>query len=405
MLVIHLAWRNVLRHLRRSMASVFAIVFGIAALLLASGFIAWNLDYGREATIHSQLGHLRLQKPGYLAEGAAQPFEYLLPLTPAQLRQLEMQPAVEAVAPRLAFNGLISHDDASLSFIAEGVEPLPEKKLSRSLTVTAGEGLSEQDPKGIILGRGLAANLGVEPGAVVVLMATTRNGGMNAVEAHVRGVFSTITKAYDDAALRLPIALARQLLRVDGAHTYAVLLDDTAATDTALARLRVLPGLEQLEWVPWYQMADFYRKTVKLLTSQVAVVQWIIALIIVLSISNALAMSVRERTAEIGTMMAMGDRRSVVLQLFLWEGLLLGVLGGLLGVVIGALAAKLISMIGIPMPPPPGMASGYTAAISLNWGTTVQAFVLAVMSALIASAYPAWKASRLEVVNALRHNH
>lgn len=405
MLVIHLAWRNVLRHLRRSMASVFAIVFGIAALLLASGFIAWNLDYGRESTIHSQLGHLRVQKPGYLEGGAAKPFDYLLPLSAKQLQLIASAPEVEAIAPRLAFNGLVSHDEASLSFIAEGVAPEPEQKLSRSLTIIAGEGLSVDDPKGIILGRGLAANLGVAPGASLVLMATTRNGGMNAVETHVRGVFSTITKAYDDAALRLPLELAQQLLRVEGAHSYAILLTDTAATDRVMSQLQKQAGLQGLEWVPWYDMADFYKKTVKLLTSQVAVVQWIIALIIVLSISNALAMSVRERTAEIGTMMAMGNRRAVVLQLFLWEGLLLGIFGGLAGVLFGAVAAWLISLAGIPMPPPPGMAVGYVAEISLHWLTSGKAFALAVVSALLASVYPAWQASRLEVVTALRHNH
>ena len=55
------------------------------------------------------------------------------------------------------------------------------------------------------MGRGLAANLGAKVGDTVVLLANTASGGINAVEVRVRGLFSTITKAYDDVALRVPL--------------------------------------------------------------------------------------------------------------------------------------------------------------------------------------------------------
>ena len=75
--------------------------------------------------------------------------------------------------------------------------------------MTQGEWLSAQDPRGLTLGRGLAANLGVGQGDKVVLLATGATGGINAVEGSVRGIFSTDSKVYDDAALRVPITLAR----------------------------------------------------------------------------------------------------------------------------------------------------------------------------------------------------
>ena len=384
--------------------ALLAVGCGIAALILASGFIEWNLWFGRESTIHSQLGHVRIFKPGYLENGVADPFAYLLRDDPQRSRLLEAQPHVEAIAPRLSFSGLISHGEATLSFIGEGVAPEPERLLSRSLTITEGESLSSASPEGIILGQGLAANLGVRVGDTVVLVANTGTGGVNAVEAQVRGLFATITKAYDDSALRVPISLARQLLRASGTHSYALVLDKTENTEGVIAALRARFRGQGLEFVPWSQLADFYNKTAELFSRQVAVLRIIIAVIIMLSISNLMMMSVLERTGEIGTSLALGIRRAGILRQFVAEGAVLGVLGALLGLAGGYAASELISAIGIPMPPPPGMAFGYTARIMVTWPMALEASALAVMTTLAASLYPAWMASRMNIVDALRHN-
>jgi putative ABC transport system permease protein len=83
--------------------------------------------------------------------------------------------------------------------------------------------------------------------------------------------------------------------------------------------------------------------------------------------------------------------------------LTIGLIGGTLGVALGWLLATLISKVGIPMPPPPGMSQGYTGAIMLTSRLTAEAFVLALVTTLLASVYPAWRASRMEIVDALRH--
>lgn len=402
--VFVLAFRTIIRQRRRSALAISAVVFGVAAMMLTAGFIEWNLWFGRESTIYSQLGHIRIHKPGYLESGLADPFAYLLPDDPQRLRDIESFPLVLTVAPRLSFNGLISHGDSTISFIGEGVAPDREEILSRSVTTVQGNPLSAAETHGIVLGQGLAANLGVKVGDKVVLLVNTATGGVNAVDAQVRGLFATITKAYDDSALRVPITLARQLLRVSGSHAYAVVLDKTENTDVTVAGLRKAFQSAPLEFVPWHQLADFYQKTAELFSRQITVVRIIIAAIIVLSISNSMVMSVMERTSEIGTSMALGFRRRGILRLFLSEGFLLGLMGGLLGLIVALLAAMLISKIGIPMPPPPGMAFGYTAEIRLTWVMAIEALALAVVTTLLASAYPAWKAARMQIVDALRHN-
>lgn len=399
-----------LRHRRRSLLGIASIAFGVVALLVAAGFVEWVYWAMREDTIRSRLGHIQIVQQGYLEGGQADPFAYLLPEASPILRDIERLPNVVAVAPRLSFSGLASRGDTTLSFIGEGMLPAREASLNRGTIITGGSDLAP-DMQGMVLGHGLAQNLGAQVGDTIVLIANTPSGGINAVEGPVRGTFSTVAKSYDDSALRLPLGMAQQLLRVEGAHSWIVVLQDTAQTDRTLALLRAKYGGQasqgktnlKLSFVPWYELADFYNKTVSLFSKQVGVVKLIIAIIIVLSISNTLTMSVLERVSEIGTSLALGSTRRQILRQFLGEGLALGVMGGAIGLVVGIALALLISKIGIPMPPPPGMARGFTGEIRVTLPLAFDAWLLAVVTTLAASIYPAWRASRLEIVDALRH--
>ena len=159
-----------------------------------------------------------------------------------------------------------------------------------------------------------------------------------------------------------------------------------------------------LEFVGWPEQADFYKKTVSLFGRQVRVIEFIIAVVILLSISNTMTMTVLERTGEVGTSLALGVGRRRILRQFLLEGLLIGGAGAAAGAAVGAALAAVISAIGIPMPAPPGMARGYLAGITLTWPLLRDALFMAVVAAALASVYPAWRVSRLPIVDALRHN-
>ena len=364
----------------------------------------WIFWATREAAIQNGLGHIHVTRPGYRDSGSADPDRFLLPDKAPELTALESTRDVVVVSPRLDFSGLISHGEATLSFVGEGVDPRRESLVSRVLQIVGGDELSDSDPNGIILGAGLAANLAVSPGDKVVLLVTKQSGGINAVEASVRGLFMTEAKGYDDTALRAPIALVRELLRISGSHVWVIGLDKTEHTNDVINRLRSQFASASLQFIAWYDLSDFYIKTVNLLSSQMNVVRFMVGLIIVLSISNLLVMSVLERTGEIGTLMAVGVRRRKVLGLFLSEGLLLGLLGGALGVIVGMILGGIVSTIGIPMPPPPGRSTGYSAEILFTWPLILGAAALALGTTMLASLYPAWKASRLDVVDALRRN-
>ncbi|MGA7178252.1 MAG: FtsX-like permease family protein [Thiobacillaceae bacterium] len=401
-----IAARSLTRNRRRAVYALLTIAAGVISLVLADGFVQWIFWAMREGTIRSQLGHIQVVRPGYNTAGAADPFAYILPNNLPQLKVIESTPGVKLVAPRLRVTGLISHGETTVSFVGDGIDPAKEAELSKAFRIVKGENLSNSQARELVLGRGLARSLGVGPGATVALLTTTSTGGINAVEAKVSGLFVTASQAYDDSALRLPIGLAQELLRVKGSHSWLVLLENTDQTNQYLAqfRARFPPKDTRLEFSPWYERADFYNKTVALFSQQMNVLRLIIGIVIVLSISNMLIMNVLERTGEIGTLLAIGLKRRKIQQLFAMEGVLLGLLGATVGIAGGYALGGLISAIGIPMPPPPGMERGYTGEIRITAEVLFRSFIVAFATTGLAGLYPSWKASRMQIVDALRHN-
>ena len=124
---------------------------------------------------------------------------------------------------------------------------------------------------------------------------------------------------------------------------------------------------------------------------------------VVFGITNTMTMAIFERTREIGTVMALGTRRRGVVAMFVLEGFVLGVLGALAGLALGVVLAKAISAIGIQLPPPPGSTRGFTVQIFVVPAVLAQAAQLSIIAATLASLYPAWRAARVNVVEALRH--
>lgn len=401
---LRVASRNLRRNRNRTLVALLTVASGLIAYLLAGGFIEWIFESMRESTIRSQLGHIQIVKPGYMEKGIADPYSFLLPAGSNELKKLKETSNVASVAQRLAFSGLLSHGDATVSFIGEGIEPMHELVISDQIHIRSGSNLTKSDERSVLVGEGLAKNLGIKTGDMVVLLVTAANGTPNAVEVKVAGTFFTAAKEFDDTALRLPMDISRKLMRVQGATSWVLLLDNTEHTAQVAAALRSTLPKADFQVIPWNDLADFYNKTVLLFGKQINLMKMIIAAIIILTISNTQTMSVLERTTEIGTIMAIGSRRADVLGMFLIEGVLIGAVGGLLGIVVGYGIAEALSTIGIPMPPPPGMDTGFTAAITVTPKLALDALLLAFLTTLLASVFPAWKASRMNVVDALRCN-
>lgn len=400
-MAISLALRNLRRQFRRSLTSLLSIGFGVTALLVASGFTEALFFEFREATIRSQFGHIQVTRPGFQEKGRSDPWSYLLPADPAF--GVASLPAGAVIAPRLLLNGLVSFGETTLPFMSEGVDPAVDMVDDRSLRMLQGRRLAGGDHQQLVLGEGLAAQLRVTVGEKVVLLTNTPDAQLGAAEAEVVGVFSSFSKEFDDAALFLPVSLARSLAKVDGAHAWLVFLQDTLDTDRALQSLRPALAADAFQVSPWYQLAEFYARAAELFAQQLQLVKAIVVAIILLGIGNTMMMSVLERTSEIGTVMALGTKRAAVLRGFLLEGALLGLLGALLGVLAALALGQLLALAQIQMPPPPGFARSYLAALRFTPAMVLETVLLACAVTTLASLYPALRASRMVIVDAIRH--
>jgi putative ABC transport system permease protein len=400
--MLKLAWRNLTRQRARTAVALSAIVCGVAGLILSGGFVQDVYIQLGEALIHSQSGHIQVSRSGYFEKGTRQPERYVLDDPDGLSREIAAAPEVAQVMRRVSFAGLLNNGRVDLGIVGEGIEPDKEARLGSFLRFASGRPLTDKDNYGIQVGEGVAAALKLEPGQTVTLAANTIEGGLNTVDFEIVGVFQSFSKDYDARAVRIRLGAAQELLNSAGANTLVLELKRTSDTATIAQQLQPRLKAGSLELRTWPQLNDFYDKTVALYRQQFGALQAIILLMVLLSVVNSLNLTLFERTAEFGTMRALGNRSRAVFGLLVTEGALLGLLGAALGVAIGVVVALLINLSGIPMPPPPNANLGYSAYVRLVPTVIAAAFAIGVSAAIAAALLPARRLSRLPVVDALR---
>jgi len=402
--MLELAIRNIFRHRVRTAIALAAIVFGVVGLILSGGFIQDMFFRLAEVIIHSQSGHVQIGKTGFFTYGSRSPDKYLIE-APEEIRNaLPAGGEVADVLSRMHFSGLLNNGRTDLSIVGEGIEPEKEAKLGTYLVISAGRQLTDKDSFGVLLGQGVADALKLAPGDQVTVLVNTAEGAMNTLDFEVVGVFQSFSKDYDARAIKIPLPAAQELLNTHGANLLVVSLARTRDTAAVVAAAEEIAAGRGLEVKGWSELNDFYEKTVALYDRQFGVLRLIILVMVLLSVINSVNMSLFERVGEFGTMRAVGDRGRKIFALVVIEGALLGLIGSVLGVLVGVVLGVAISAVGIPMPPPPNSNLGYTAEIRLVPSVIAGAFVIGWIATVLASIPPAWRVSRVPVVEALRQN-
>jgi putative ABC transport system permease protein len=406
MLKLKLALLNVLRNGRRSFITLLAIQFGVISLILMGGFFASMYEGMRENVIRSQLGHIQIYSEGFNQFGSQQPEEYLISpeVLEQVVKQVEGLEQVALVTPRLNFTGLLTDGSKSLAVVVEGINPDKEALLSSAVKLTQGEDLFDEDIEGALIGDGLFNSLNMEVGASLTLMATTADGSFDARDITATGAISTGTREVDNRFVRMNLKHAQELMYTQGVTRLVVLLNDTNQTNAVMALLQTefaAQGLT-LELRSWSDLADYYHEVVNLFDGIFTVVQFIVLVIVLLGIVNTMVMAVMERTPEIGTIRAMGATRTEIISLFVSEAFILGLIGSVLGVVFSILLAQGITASEIMMPTPPGSSQTYPIRIFTESDLLLKNALFGLAIAVISSIYPAVKASRMVITQALR---
>lgn len=395
------AWRNLLRNRRRSLVTLGIAALGTAAMLLAGGFALFTYQGLAESSARNT-GHLIVAKPEQFTQEEDTPLQHGLDDFDTLRKALLARDEVRAVLPRVEFSGLLSNGDKSTVIMAAGIDADAELAIKGPfLTVTAGKPMRSHQAATVMLGSGLARNLKAGPGSSLTLLASTTDGVLNALDVTVEGVFATGVADIDKRLLYTSVATAQKLLntpRVSRLGVYLDRMDATAATGAALQA-----QLPQLSTRTWEQEAAFYRGVKALYDRIFGALGAIIALIVLFVVANAMAMTVIERTREIGTLRALGTQPGQLVRSFALEGLMLGGLGALLGAAVALAVTLGLQVVEVRMPPPPGYSVGYPLHIAVS----LQLYCATVLSILALSALAAaWVARRTvlkPITEALAH--
>jgi putative ABC transport system permease protein len=399
--LLRLALRNLFRNRVRSMITLGAILFGVCGLILSGGFVRDIFLQLGEALIHSQSGHAQIGHEAVFSYGSRSPERYLLE-APAELRAaIADQPEVKDVMARITFSGLLNNGKTDYAIVGDGVEPEGENRLGTHLHLVSGRMLEDDDRFGIMLGEGVASALQLGVGDQATLLANTVHGALNTLSLEVVGIFQTFSKDFDARAIRIPLSAAQDLLLTDGVTKFVITLHDTPLTGEFTARMRQrLPT--PLAVHDWKQLNDFYGKTVDMYNQQFGFLKAMVLLMVCLSVINTVNMSLMERTWEFGTMRALGNRNRTIAGLIMSEASMLALLGATLGLVLGLSLAMIISGIGIPMPPPPNADLSYDAYIRIVPEVLLESWLIGLGATLLAALYPAWRFTRIPIIDALR---
>ena len=460
-----LALRNLLRNQRRSLMTLFAMVLGLMAVLLFGGYIK-DLTYGLQTDFVTRTGHLQLQRKGYYLYGSGNPAAYGIPGYQAVLAAVKSDPVLAPMlvvaTPTLQFGGIggnfaagVSRTIYAIGTVVEDEERmlewndygLPELRRPFTLAGTAadaaviGTGVARvlqlcralnvpncpESPEPASAAKGAAlpddiaalavssrapgpAASSANPSRIEILAASAHGApnvaAVNVVRAEFQGV-----KEVDDVFVALHLAQAQKLVFGSSppqVTAIALQLRHTAQIPQARNRVEAILATSlkdhPLEVLDYETLNPFYGQTQSMFAAIFGFMSVLIGAVVLFTISNTMSMTVVERTVEIGTVRALGLRRRGIRQMFLAEAVVLGSAASVLGVAMALATAWAINHVGLTWTPPGRIeAVPLTVRVAGEYlmmlGSGVALVVVASLSALL----PATRASRMNIVDALRH--
>ena len=409
---LKLAARNLLRYRRRTLLTALLITFGVTALLL---FVAAAGSFKQTmigSITDSMLGHLQIHRKGYTASIDNLPLNLNLQPSPVSKIEdaLKKDPDVSAYSLRVKLGAMFSNFTESTSIRLNGVDPAAEDATVPGLRQRINEGDKNGalvEPGNVLIPTLLARGMKVKVGDSVVLVVTNASGSVNGKTFNVSGILDGVTGPGGRDGY-IHINDARELLRMDKLEVMEIAvrlksLDKLAATQKRL--IEQLDDIRNKEDKPftelhtWAELSPF-ANIVRMIDMMTLFIRIMLIAIVLVSVMNVMLMAVYERIREIGTLAAIGTQPGKLMAIFLSEGLLLGLAGAVVGI---GLSYAVVAYLNIN----PLVFSFGREQITLH--PTLQLLEvggvlgLAVFVSALASLQPAWRAARMDPIQALRH--
>lgn len=391
-----------MRFLRQGRGQSLLILFGIAVGVSVIVFVTALISGLQANIIERTLGtqaHIRVQAPDEVNRIAPAPpgtLQLVLEDRRAQVLRtivnwpqvrdvLDRMPGITAVSPVVSGPAFGRRGEAVESVALVGVD-LPRYLRVIPLDRNMVDGRLDLGSGNAVIGRQLAKDLGLRTGGKLRIDA---GKGREAI-VNVAGIFELGVRELDARYVYLDLKQTQSLLGLPGGVTVIdVTVADLFSADRSAARIRGLTGLKAESWMETNAQLMNALSSQSMSTRMISV---FVAMSVALGIASVLAVSVTQRTREIGILRAMGTRRGQMLRVFLVQGAVLGLLGSLLGALAGLGLVGAFNTFGpnlfyIPLPP----------------ALIPAAMALATVAGVVAAAVPASRAAKLDPVEAIRH--
>lgn len=391
-----------MRFLRQGRGQSLLILFGIAVGVSVIVFVTALISGLQANIIQRTLGtqaHIRVQAPDEVNRIAPAPpgtLQLVLEDRRAQVLRtivnwpqvrdvLDRLPGITAVSPVVSGPAFGRRGEAVQSIALVGVD-LPRYLRVIPLDRNMVDGRLDLGSGNAVIGRQLAKDLGLRTGGKLRIDA---GKGREAI-VNVAGIFELGVRELDARYVYLDLKQTQSLLALPGGVTVIdVTVADLFGADRSAARIRGLTGLKAESWMETNAQLMNALSSQSMSTRMISV---FVAMSVALGIASVLAVSVTQRTREIGILRAMGTRRGQMLRVFLVQGAVLGLVGSLIGALAGLGLVGAFNTFGpklfyIPLPP----------------ALIPAAMALATVAGVVAAAVPASRAAKLDPVEAIRH--
>lgn len=403
--LLQIAIRNVLRNKRRTLITLAALLIGVSVMVSIRGVLNGLQRSLVQNVVAGQTGAIQVHKTGYLKNVLSSPLSMDMPQDAAFEQKLLAIPHVTAIAPRILFAGMINVGDQTIFLGVQAVDPLREfavvplrkqtmedKQQFEGGKVVDAMVVTEQLQQALTAGH-------VAKDAPAALLAPDKDGALSGENVTLTGIMKLNMPGEKKVGM-VRLDVAQRLLKLEGRATeYIVAVDDIDNIPQVAKDLQAALGPEY-EVNSWEEIATFVKQAMQRQNFILSLVAGVFLILMLLGVANTMLMSVLDRTREIGTMMAVGVRRSKILSLFLMEAATIGALGGVVGGAMGTLIVVVLHQRGIAVTFP-GSSVPFTIRPFVSPAYLMGIVALAGLGALLFAVYPAWRASRLRPVQAL----
>ncbi len=405
-----MAWRNIWRNRRRTIITLFGMVFGVFLAVLMTGI--GDATYGKMIDHAARMGggHVVVQHEQYQDLPTLKKTVTDAAGVEAAARAL---PQVVDTATRISGATMVATAKNSLGTFFFAIDPQDESPETLAILDAhwEGEALRSADQrKAIVLGKVLAENLGARLGSKVVYTMTDKRGEIASGLARVVGIVETGAPSLDAGLCLLPIGVVRELLGYEEgeATQVAVYLGDNRDSDAVAAALaaRTPGGAAALTWAEAQpDLAGF----IAMKEGGAVIFEVIIMLLLAAGIFNTLFVSVMERMREFGIMAAVGFTPRQLFGLVMWESLWLALVGLVVSVIATAGPYYHLNANGIDYSAMIGDGAEVAGVmmepimyVSLHLGSAITIAAVVLVATLVSGLYPAWRAGRAAPADAIR---